>query len=399
MKLTVIFLITLACAFASCRNVAKPMSISLKKFRDSRLSLLRPDFYRNLNKQLADKYTANPTVSAEPLSNYLDTQYYGEITIGTPGQKFNVIFDTGSSNLWVPSSKCKWTNIACLLHNKYNSAKSSTYKPNGTALEIKYGSGSMTGFLSTDTVTIGNIVIKDQTFGEAKTEPALSFVLAKFDGILGLGFKAISADGVPTVFDNMVAQKLVPQPVFSFYLNRDTKGSVGGELLLGGINDQHYSGPISYVPLTNETYWQIQVDGITGSGSGSGSPLSIDCSKGCKAIVDTGTSLMAGPSALIDQLQTYIGATKIIGGQYTVDCNSTSKLPDITFSIAGKAYTLTPNDYVVSISQLGQTVCISGFSGIDVPAGPLWILGDIFIGKYYTIFDRGNNRVGFAAAK
>lgn len=55
-------------------------------------------------------------------------QYYGEIALGTPPQKFNVIFDTGSSNLWIPSSHCGWFNIACRLHRRYFASKSTTYK-------------------------------------------------------------------------------------------------------------------------------------------------------------------------------------------------------------------------------------------------------------------------------
>ncbi|XP_009993406.1 PREDICTED: pepsin A-like [Chaetura pelagica] len=163
-------------------------------------------------------------VGAEPMQNYLD--YFGTTSIGPPPQKFTVIFDTGSSNLWVPSVYC--TSPACSTHHRFNPVDSSTFLSTNDTLEIVYGSGSMTGVLGYDTTRVAGIRVYNQIFGLAETEPGSSFRYAPFDGILGLAFPSIASSGATPVFDNMMKQHLVPRDLFSVYLSRCVTFHISG---------------------------------------------------------------------------------------------------------------------------------------------------------------------------
>ena len=229
-----------------------------------------------------------------PVSNFLNAQYFSDIAIGTPPQTFKVVLDTGSSNLWVPSQECG--SIACYLHTTYDSSSSSTYKKNGSEFEIRYGSGSLSGFVSQDTVQIGDIKIKHQDFAEATSEPGLAFAFGRFDGILGLGYDTISVNKIVPPFYNMLDQGLLDEPVFAFYLG-DTNNGDGdeSEAVFGGIDKDHFTGEITKIPLRRKAYWEVDLDAITFGDQ----TAELD---NTGVILDTGTSLIALPSTLAELL-------------------------------------------------------------------------------------------------
>jgi len=314
----------------------------------------------------------------EDVYNNSNEEYYGTVYIGTPAQTFTCILDTGSSNLWVPGVDC--TGTPCNGKNKYNPSSSSTYVANGEPITIHYGTGSMKGSLVYDDVTMGGLTVTKQEFGEASSLAAF-FTGSAFDGILGLAYVSISADNVPTWFDNAVAQNGIDS-VFSFYLS--SKPGNDSVLTLGGYNSKYFTGTINYHNLYLDLgdYYMITFTGVkVGSSS-----VSANCgTAGCKGIVDTGTSLIVGPNSAISEILSDLNVKS--------DCSNINNLPDVTFTIDGIDYSIPSSIYVLQSTVLGKTTCTAGFEGSK---SANWILGDVFIRAWYTVFDHGGKRVGFA---
>ncbi|XP_073506074.1 pepsin A-like [Phyllobates terribilis] len=314
----------------------------------------------------------------EPLLNYMDNEYFGRISIGSPPQDFSVVFDTGSADLWVPSVSC--SSAACSNHNKFNPRLSSTFQSTHETVSISYGTGSMMGVLVYDTVQVGSIVTRKQGLILSETE-SIFLYYSHFDGILGLGYPSLSVSGTMPVFDNMWSEGLIPDDIFSMYLSRGN----GSMVVFGGIDDSLYIGHLHWVPVTHKRFWQISINSIA-----LGDQV-FACEDGCQAIVDTGTSVIAGHSKAIRGIQEAIGAKADVYGLYHVTCSDISSLPDVIITINGMKYPVPATAY---ISQFSGS-CTSGF---QVTSGP-WILGDIFIREYFVAFDRSRNRVGFARAQ
>ncbi|XP_035536357.1 nothepsin [Morone saxatilis] len=356
----------------------------------------RPDMFNRRYAQCFPPGTPSLRLGrySEKIYNYMDAQYYGEITLGTPEQNFSVVFDTGSSDLWVPSSYC--VSQACALHRCFRAFESTSFHHDGRMFGIHYGSGHLLGVMARDTLKVAGLSVMNQEFGESVYEPGGAFVMARFDGVLGMGYPSLAEILGNPVFDNMLAQKTVKEPVFSFYLSRKTSSSnPEGELLLGGADEELYTGLINWLPVTAKGYWQIKMDSVAVQGVNS------FCPHGCQAIVDTGTSLIAGPTNDILSLQQLIGATPTNIGEFLIDCARLSSLPHVTFILGGTEYTLTAEHYVRKEMLGDRELCFSGFQAVDIfsSEGPLWILGDVFLTEFYSIFDRGQDQVGFARAK
>ncbi|KAH9958948.1 acid protease [Russula dissimulans] len=327
---------------------------------------------------------------AVPLTNDYDELWYGTIYVGTPPKPFTVDFDTGSSDLFLPSSNCGTT---CSGHATYNPDDSSTSQDLGKQFTLTYGDGSsVSGTEYTDRVEIAGLTADSQTLGAAD-QYSTGFNIDNFppDGLMGMGFQSISDYNASPPFQSLISEGAVSDPVFGFKLSDS-----GAELFLGGVNNALYTGDFAWLTLTNEGYWQAYFDEIKVNG------LTVVASK-VPAIYDTGTTLIIGdPDGIEELYATILGAVPDvvdsgIGGilLYTIPC--TFNTPIIVV-VGGKEVEIPPKIFNLGPVSSGSSTCVGGAAAYDgiLLTEPFWIMGDIFLRSVYTAFDVGNGRIGFA---
>lgn len=244
------------------------------------------------------------------------------------------------------------------------------------------------GSFNQDTVIVAGIPVTGQKFAAVTSAPGDAFSDLTFDGILGMGFPALASVPGNPVTQTMISRGLVPAGgVYGFWLSWNL-GANGGELALGAANTARYSGSITWAPLTSPVYWSVSFGGLR-----YGNRIIYG---GQRAIIDTGTSLIVGPSRAVNQLHQLMGAVDYKGwGLYQVSCSRISSFPSITLSLGGRSLVLTNQQYTLRYDGL----CFSGFAPGDFNNDEglsSWIMGDVLQRPYYTIYDVLNRRVGFA---
>ncbi|KAF9123418.1 Type I transmembrane sorting receptor [Mortierella sp. 14UC] len=406
MKFTAATLFTLAVAVLSVCDA----SSSTPTFNGKIVSLVRnlshkKDFYAHI-KKLKHRYphikhggnkpaaaaAAAAGVGTVPVLNVGgDVEYYGPVQIGNPPQTFNLNFDTGSADIWLPSSSCK--TQACIAHTRYNAASSSTYRKDGRLWEITYGDGSSAnGILASEMVNVGGIQVR-QTIGLATNESA-EFSTSPEDGLFGLGFSTIeSVPGVKTFMDNAIAAKAVALPVVSAYLpSLRRNGGKDGHYLFGAIDDTKFTGNLTYVPVTQKGYWQVTVEDVSYTGQ--------SLNQTAEGIVDTGSTLIMVSDAVASSIHKHVK-----GSAYSQDfqgwlvpCSlANSTTGSVGFTMAGKPFEVPLADLAWQAITEGSDTC---FSGVQGGAEGLWILGDVFIKNNYCVFDHSTQAsIGVAPLK
>jgi len=306
-----------------------------------------------------------------------DYSYFIQVQLGSEGKELRMLIDTGAGNSWVMGSDC--SSEACSLHDSFGPDDSDTFEASDEDFSVSYGTGKVSGYLATDTITVGGTELEFQ-FGIAD-ETSDDFKNFVFDGILGLA----STGDNEKFMDVLSESGDIDAGLFAVSLHRAADGDTNdGEISFGYIDEDRYEGDITYTDLGKDNgEWAIELE----DASYDGSSASVG---GVLAYIDTGTTFIFGPEDLVEKLHSVVpNAASNDGLSYKVPCDSKS----LVFTFSGTDFEVSPMDWISPPNENGE--CTSNVYGQEVVEGS-WLLGAAFIKNVYTVFDQDKGRIGFA---
>lgn len=339
------------------------------------------------------------------------SEYYGSVSMGTPPQDFDVVFDTGSGNIVLPTLKC--SDEACEDHHRFSSGASRSSLQlaleDGTPLQpgldrdtttITYGTGKLTGEYIQDMLCLkqgsgaaSNPACLKVDFLGVTQESRFPFTELPFDGIFGLGLGGLSAGPSFNFVNRLVAaNEVIGNPTFAFFL-RSLDADEDSEITFGGYRRERLEGAVTWLPVPkNEAeekgYWLVTMRDIYVRDKPLHLCYDFRSKPRCQVAMDTGTALMMGPRHGVAELIRQLGG-----------CQS---IPSIRFeldTVDGGTFNiiLDPQDF----AEVKGSDCAFAFQPVDLPPnlGPMWVFGQTALRKYYTIYDAKKWWVGIGLAK
>jgi cathepsin D len=272
---------------------------------------------------------------------------------------------------------------------------------------LKYGSGSASGIIVQDTVTMGPFTVSQQIF-VAVTDVSSGLIEGELAGIMGLAFQGIASSTALPFWQALISNNQLTNPEFSFFITRfDNVASAqaeepGGVLTLGGTNTTLYQGDIDFrsftSPINQGSFWLQTVTGVIVNGKS----VSLPSGDSAIAAIDTGTTLIGGPTAAVDAIWGAVSGSQALTGNLTgyfaFPCST--KL-SIAISFGGPSWPISLDDLNLGTISNGQ--CLGAIfditQGSNVTPGqgnPSWIIGDTFLKNVYSVFRANPPAVGFA---
>jgi len=293
----------------------------------------------------------------------------------------------------------------------FNPSSSSSVTVSSQSIQINYGSGSVAGTLAQDSVNMGGFVVQNQVLTLA-TDTSSNFLQAPISGLMGLAFQTIAQSKATPFWQSLANGNSFSTPEMAFFLTRfngDQNAQTlepGGAFTLGGTNSSLFTGNIDFVNIPSgvtPSFWLLPLQTVQVNGKSA----TIPTGNSALAAIDTGTTLVAGPTSAVQSIFAQIPNSQPLTGQmdgfFAYPC-STQVTVELNFG--SQSWPISNADFNLGAVDNSGQMCVGGIFDLDAgtngaagspsSGNPAWVVGDTFLKNVYSVFRSNPPSVGFA---